>query len=126
MKRLNKLKKYYPNGGQMQDQEDPTMQLIQAYAQASQLDPIDTQSLIEQIQGADPETQQQMLMQMQQELQGGQEQQFAQGGGLSRSADYGKPYYSEGNILEGEFDVENISKEEIENLKNLGYNVEVI
>ena len=60
------------------DQQEQIMQIIQAYAQATQTDP---RKIIEQLQQMKPEQQQQALAQMVETLQGGgQEEQ--QGGGM--------------------------------------------
>ena len=39
---------------------------------------------------------------------------------------YNKPYYKNGGVLEGDFDVEDISKEELDELDRLGYTVTVL
>jgi hypothetical protein len=67
---------YFKRGGtrkQMggQQEQEQLMAMIQAYAEANQIDP---QDIMQQLQEADPETQQQMLQQMMQEMQGIQNQ----------------------------------------------------
>jgi hypothetical protein len=65
------------DGGMMQQQggQDQMMQLIQAYADAVGVSP---EEIIEKLQQMDPQSQEQVIQQMAQELQGGQQQSMQQ------------------------------------------------
>ena len=47
-------------------------------------------------------------------------------GGSFRNPLIGKKYYKDGGILEGDFDVEDLTYEEIKELDRLGYSIEIL
>lgn len=51
---------------------------------------------------------------------------FANGGGIPGYILNGKKYYKEGGVLEGDFDVDDITDDEIKELNRLGYDVEIL
>lgn len=81
-----------------QQEQEQLMAMIQAYAEANQIDP---QQIMQQLQEADPETQQQMLQQIMQEMQQMQAQQPQQPG-FSMGEEFAMPEMNPYNSEEEE------------------------